>query len=192
MIHEFDDVLEITSKGPHGSGNAISFIVGGSDHPSAYFNDGCHFYTALSVVISGTKNPSGYNRIQGPSSGSSMFSVWSDLADPHPCVVWRTNTGSTVLLHGRDNVGYRRIQIDHDGRISWAPAGTGGTAGVTADPADDAATDVSLGRGGAALLTTDGDLEVTDPTKGVILRSPNGTRYRLTVADDGTLGTEAA
>lgn len=27
---------------------------------------------------------------------------------------------------------------------------------------------------------------------GVVLASPNGTRYRLTVADDGTLGTEAA
>ena len=33
------------------------------------------------------------------------------------------------------------------------------------------------------------DVEVQDPTRGVILRSPNGTRYRLTVGDDGVLST---
>lgn len=36
------------------------------------------------------------------------------------------------------------------------------------------------------------DLEITDAAKGVVLKSPNGTRYRLTVADDGALVTAAA
>ena len=36
-----------------------------------------------------------------------------------------------------------------------------------------------------------GDIEVTDNTKGVILKSPNGSRFRLEVANDGTLSTEA-
>ena len=31
------------------------------------------------------------------------------------------------------------------------------------------------------------DIEITSATKGVILRSPNGSRWRLTVANDGTL-----
>lgn len=35
------------------------------------------------------------------------------------------------------------------------------------------------------------DLEITDTTKGVILKSPNGTRFRLTVGDDGALTTTA-
>lgn len=34
------------------------------------------------------------------------------------------------------------------------------------------------------------DIEM-EPDTGVILRSPNGTRYRVVVADDGTLSTEA-
>lgn len=34
------------------------------------------------------------------------------------------------------------------------------------------------------------DIEITDNTKGVILRSPNNTRYRLTVDDAGALTTE--
>lgn len=33
------------------------------------------------------------------------------------------------------------------------------------------------------------DIEITDATKGVILRSPNGTRYRITVSDAGVLTT---
>lgn len=31
------------------------------------------------------------------------------------------------------------------------------------------------------------DLEVTDATKGVILKSANGTRWRITIGDDGSL-----
>jgi hypothetical protein len=38
-------------------------------------------------------------------------------------------------------------------------------------------------------LTASGDIEGTDATKGVILKSPNGTRYRITVENDGTLTT---
>ena len=35
------------------------------------------------------------------------------------------------------------------------------------------------------------DFEITDATKGVILKSPNGTRYRITIADDGAIITTA-
>lgn len=35
--------------------------------------------------------------------------------------------------------------------------------------------------------TTNSDIEVTDNTKGIILKSPDGTRYRITVANGGTL-----
>ena len=32
---------------------------------------------------------------------------------------------------------------------------------------------------------TDQDIEITDSTKGIILNSPSGNRYRITVDDDG-------
>ena len=41
------------------------------------------------------------------------------------------------------------------------------------------------------LTVAKGDIEVTEYQKGLILRSTNGTRYRLVVADDGTLTTTA-
>jgi hypothetical protein len=37
------------------------------------------------------------------------------------------------------------------------------------------------------LTVTGGDIEVTDSTKGIILKSPNGTRYRVTISDLGVL-----
>ena len=32
---------------------------------------------------------------------------------------------------------------------------------------------------------TDQDIEITDTTKGIILNSPSGKRYRITIDDDG-------
>ena len=32
---------------------------------------------------------------------------------------------------------------------------------------------------------TDQDIEITDATKGIILKSPSGNRYRITIDDDG-------
>lgn len=42
-----------------------------------------------------------------------------------------------------------------------------------------------------AAVHADGSVEVTDPTAGIILRSPNGTRFRITVSDAGALTTTA-
>ena len=41
------------------------------------------------------------------------------------------------------------------------------------------------------LTVNGGDIEVEDENKGLILHSPNNTRYRITVANDGTLSTTA-
>lgn len=36
-------------------------------------------------------------------------------------------------------------------------------------------------------LNTNSDIEITDPTKGIIMSSPDGSRYRVTMANGGTL-----
>lgn len=56
---------------------------------------------------------------------------------------------------------------------------------------------IALGRGTtttrvAQVTIGPRDLEITDPAKGVVLVSPNGTRYRITVSDDGSLNVIAA
>jgi hypothetical protein len=63
-------------------------------------------------------------------------------------------------------------------------AGTGNLLRLAYNlPGSQAAMDLKADRVGAA------DLEVTDSAKGFILKSPGGTRWRLTVGDDGALTT---
>lgn len=38
-------------------------------------------------------------------------------------------------------------------------------------------------------LVGDKDIEITDTTKGVIMKSPDGSRWRVTIGDDGVLQT---
>jgi hypothetical protein len=64
--------------------------------------------------------------------------------------------------------------------------------GSTALPAlTIAATTNNVGIGttspASKLTVTGGDIEATDSASGIILKSPNGTRYRVTVSDLGIL-----
>jgi hypothetical protein len=43
----------------------------------------------------------------------------------------------------------------------------------------------------AGITTTNSDVEITDSTKGIILRSPNNNRWRITVTNSGTLSVAA-
>lgn len=52
-------------------------------------------------------------------------------------------------------------------------------------------TTVTTSLGNKADKIGSGDIEITDDTKGVILKSANGTRYRITVDDAGSLTTTA-
>lgn len=67
------------------------------------------------------------------------------------------------------NIGVARMFISQNGNV-----GVGTTSPVS------------------RLTVTGGDAEITDTTKGVILKSPDGTRYRITVANGGTLTITAA
>jgi hypothetical protein len=67
--------------------------------------------------------------------------------------------------------------IFNNARINFAsPAAIGNTAPAA---------------GSFTTLGASGDIEVTDSTKGMILKSPNNTRWRLTINDDGTLSRAA-
>jgi hypothetical protein len=87
------------------------------------------------------------------------------------------------------------VNIDAGGNFSRLSVGGGGECTLNNSGS------FSLGNGGftgdsagnlsAATFTASGDIEVTDAAKGVILKSPGGTRYRIKVADDGSLSTEA-
>ena len=65
--------------------------------------------------------------------------------------------------------------------------------GTTAHLAIDSSGNVGIGTASPAskLEVDGGDIEVDDSASGLILRSPDGTRYRVTVANGGTLSVSA-
>ena len=67
-----------------------------------------------------------------------------------------------------------------------------GKVGIgTSNPSSSLEVNGSASFGGAIVtITADGDLEINDNTKGVILHSPDGSRFRLKVDNAGNLSTE--
>ena len=77
------------------------------------------------------------------------------------------------------------------------PTGATGATGPQGPTIDDASllttgtlADARLSSN-VAFKTQSSDMEITDNTKGLILKSPNNTRWRLTINDDGTLSRAA-
>jgi hypothetical protein len=77
------------------------------------------------------------------------------------------------------------------------PTGATGATGPQGPTIDDASllttgtlADARLSNN-VAFKTQSADMEITDNTKGIILKSPNNTRWRLTINDDGTLARVA-
>lgn len=71
------------------------------------------------------------------------------------------------------------LDLGSSGTLRWRSGYFGGTVSAT-----------SLTSSGS--ISASGDVEITDATKGVILKSPDGlTRWRITVGNDGSLITTA-
>lgn len=85
-------------------------------------------------------------------------------------------TRSRLLTGGLQSDSVKRIGIDASGRIDWGPGGS-------------SARDTNLYRHAPDTLATDDDFRFNGAGRGPIVRSANGTAYRIVVADDGTLGT---
>ncbi len=79
---------------------------------------------------------------------------------------------------GSNGVGVLRLMDGGDLKFDTGATGAGQTTRLTID-----------GTNGNA--TFEGDIEVENSTDGLILESPDGTRYRVTVANGGTLSVAA-
>ena len=95
-----------------------------------------------------------------------------------------TSHGFELKRSGLDTYRLRHLDSgltvfnDTDGRKEMTFDGTGNVGVGTSSPA-------------SKLTVTGGDAEVTGSDKGLILESPNGTRYRIQVDNSGNLTTTA-
>jgi hypothetical protein len=83
-------------------------------------------------------------------------------------------TNQIVIGNNATGLGSNTAVLGNDSIVTTALKGSVGIG--TTSPA-------------SKLTVTGGDIEVTDSASGIILKSPNGTRYRVTVSDLGVLST---
>jgi hypothetical protein len=98
---------------------------------------------------------------------------------------------STIFGGGVSANSHRSIRILASGQIMLGSGSSAADAGMVRTSSG--LIEINNGTAGTFRdlklrnLTASGDIEVTDSTKGIILKSPDGTRYRVTVSDLGVL-----
>ena len=128
---------------------------------------------ADNINVAGPSNVGLTLRCPNTAQGSIYFADGVSGDDRQRGKIVYGHSDNSLRLHA--NVG-ERVRIDSSGNLLL-----GGT--LPSSP------NISLNASGTASFA--GDIETTTAATGVILKSPNGTRYRLTVANDGTLTTTA-
>lgn len=178
------------------AGQNIDFIVGGTTLGRIF--SGGNFAWG-SIVNGGYKwDVNGTARIQGNTtitgemvaSSSVVGSSFRGSSNASSVVTIASNTRVDIVgsIGGGGGPSMARIAP------TISSSGVGGANVLNLDP-----TYTSVGTGAQLLIrganngvvkfSVDylGDAEITDSTKGLILKSPDGTRYRITVANGGTL-----
>ena len=119
--------------------------------------------TAVLQVEGSSANTSSYIIQKNTNSGASAFVSFKQYSDSGQCEYWRNSSART----GSGGANSQNIYNSNGVINLWA----GGVQNLT--------------------LQNDGDLELLQNNKGLILKSANGTAYRITVADNGTVTSTA-
>ena len=180
-----------------GSNRNISFVAGGNTRMTI---------TSAGLVGIGTTTPTEKLTVVGniSATGGTVYGngfYFSGLSNTG----LYANINSVFIQGGTGTVRFFNgsIRVSQTAGIGFSGNVTGGAAnnasinwmspGVLSIGAGDGAgrTDGSLALTNLSAFSVNlsGDIEVTDPTKGVILKSPNGTRFRITVTNSGALST---
>jgi hypothetical protein len=114
--------------------------------------------------------------------------------------VWGTAYVYAVTLASgqiRDSSSTQRIVVnDSAGSVYLGEAAAGGVGhsfdNTTAHTGSGKPVQIKSGGNEKAFFNLDGELELTTVSKGIILQSADGTRYRLIIANGGTVSISAA
>lgn len=114
--------------------------------------------------------------------------------------IWGTAYVHAVWLNSgqiRDSSSTARITVNEaTGSLYQGESAAGGVGhsfdNTTAHTGSGKVAQFKSGGNEKAFLNLDGELELTTNSKGIILKSADGTRYRLTIADGGTVSIAAA
>jgi hypothetical protein len=167
-----------------------------ANNTTANFNAAFGLQALISNTTGGSNAAVGNASLAGNTTGSSNSAVGSGagryIADGTTANTITANsvylgantkalasnqTNQIVIGYDATGIGSNTAVLGNDSIVTTALKGNVGIG--TTSPA-------------SKLTVTGGDIEVTDSASGIILKSPNGTRYRITVDNAGALTTTAA
>ena len=174
------DIVKITATGlSFVTDNAYDISASGANRPR-------NVYVGTDVIVGGNYGVSAAGRVS--------WSGKAQISSPSDSVIRLLNAGSSnfnLLQFGggtdafpaiKRNAAGLQIRLADDSANATLEAGNlyaSGNVGIgTTSPS-------------SKLQVSAGDVEVDTIAKGVILKSPDGTRYRVTVANGGTLSVAA-
>ena len=175
MDIDSDGTILYLTTGNVGIGSNIYFPaykveIGGDVKAGTFYGNGSFTYSShttlsASTIGIGTTNPTSRFSIINPSTGDTVVQIGDNV-----------NAGSMFRVN--NSSGYPLMDIDGDGTILFLTPGNVSVGPSSISP--------------AYKLEVGGDLRVgTASTQGIILTSPNGTRYRVTINDSGVLSSAA-
>lgn len=95
------------------------------------------------------------------------------------------NTLNSNLSVGTTNTRNLILETNNQARVTILSSGSVGIGTSAANQRLTVAGNISA----TGIIYTNNDIEITDSTKGIIHRSPNGNRWRTTITDSGTLSS---
>lgn len=148
----------------------------------------------LALTTGGLDTAIGFKAQNGMTTGSNNTAVGASAqAEPAGVVGNATTTANRQTSVGNESGQSVATQLDDITTVGYrALAGDQAATAVGSGAKAQHARSVALGYASETTATDQvmvgaRDIEITDTMRGVILRSPDGTRYRLKVANGGTL-----
>jgi len=150
----------------------------------------------IELIERGPAGPAGAVGPQGPAGAGGVTSVTGTApivssGGTTPAISVTVGSAANTVCAGNDsriaNIRSGSINTsDGTGSIELGQSGTRTTLNGAASGSDKIVT-LPNATGTLALTQQATDYEVTDDTKGVIMKSPNGTRWRVTIDNNGSL-----
>lgn len=136
------------------------------------------------------------NNIEFIMGTSTLGAAFAGAMTDHELHLRTNNVTRITILRGTGKVGVNTTVPDKQLEINSVDGNclrltfndNNGSAAFYTDFNVDSAGNLTITASGG-LIKTANDVEITDATKGIILKSPDGSRFRVTVGNDGVLTT---
>ena len=175
-----------------GSGSTVIFGVPASYQQNVSVQGDLYTASGSTSSYLGTKQLGSFNNRLDPSGDNYLTSGNLGIGTTSPnaaSILHLVDTDPQLRIQEAGNQAFSRIFTGANNALRFGVGANGNTRMTILS--SDGNVGIGTTTPASKLVVADGDIEVDDSASGLILRSPDGTRYRVTVANGGALSANA-